>query len=66
MVDLRTSQLELDATLLASVALLSGWRWRRRSDPLDGDWFPGLLAICAPLGFVAVEAKSHALGDISP
>jgi cytochrome d ubiquinol oxidase subunit I len=42
-------------TLLAVVGLLAGWRWWRRADPLEGRWFPGLLAFCAPLGFLAIE-----------
>jgi cytochrome d ubiquinol oxidase subunit I len=43
-------------TLLALVGLLAGWRWWRRPDPLDGRWFLPLLAACAPLGFLAIEA----------
>ncbi|MFQ5890737.1 MAG: cytochrome ubiquinol oxidase subunit I [Gemmatimonadota bacterium] len=43
-------------TFLAVVAVVAGWRWRRRPDPLDARWFVNLLALCAPLGFVALEA----------
>lgn len=41
---------------LAALALLAGWRWWRRDDPLAGRWFPALLVLAAPLGFVAIEA----------
>jgi cytochrome d ubiquinol oxidase subunit I len=42
---------------LAGVAALSLWRrWRRRAAWLEDRWFLGLLAGCAPLGFVALEA----------
>jgi cytochrome d ubiquinol oxidase subunit I len=42
---------------LAGVSVFSLWRrWRRRAGWLDDRRFLGLLAVCAPLGFVALEA----------
>lgn len=44
-------------TVLAIVAALALLRlWRRRAEWLDARWFLTLLAACAPLGFIALEA----------
>jgi cytochrome d ubiquinol oxidase subunit I len=43
-------------TLLAGVSALAVWRWLRKIPPERGSWWLLLVACCAPLGFVALEA----------
>ena len=41
---------------LAGLGLLAAWRWWRGADLLRDRWFLWLVALSAPLGFVAIEA----------
>ncbi len=43
-------------TFMALVALWAGWNAVRRRDPGDQPWLLRAIALCAPLGFIAIEA----------
>jgi len=43
-------------SFMALVALWAGWSAFRRRDPGDQPWLLRAIALCAPLGFIAIEA----------